>query len=202
MFRSGWLVAALILLAVSPSLANRTVALSTWFTQLQTLGAKHRKGDTDVQKGAAFAEFVAAVSKEHDGKRIQFVTSIKNVTWRDGVATIHTESERKAVPRTAAAPLRIYRTTPFEARMTQEQAASIKVGAQMRFTGTVTFNPRQMFAGGAKSQSISLYTVTHTDLSPHVAGIFTSSDATFQIGGRQYDHPWAAQAEEKEKEKE
>jgi len=201
-----WLVVFLIAAIATPSLlafAQSPTALSNWLLQLQSLGAKYRKGDTNVQTDAAYEEFIKALAKEHEGKKIQFTTEVTEVRWaKEGIATISTGAERGKDPlRTPTTPLSISRHLPFQVRMTQAQAVAIKPGTQLRFKGTVNFHPGMWGDVGSAKKGVQLYTLRHEYLGGLYAGTFTSNDGVFQIGGRQYDHPWVKEIEDSRKEK-
>jgi len=68
-----WHVVFLIAAMASPCLfafAESPTALSNWLLQLQSLGARHRKGATKVQSDATYQDFIQALAKEHQGKRM------------------------------------------------------------------------------------------------------------------------------------
>lgn len=181
------------LLAVSVAVAaDEAKPLSSWITQLQTLAGKHRKGTTDVQTQAAHDAFLDALIKEHDGKVIQFTAVIKNVKWKEGVATITTDAEYGKLPApTAAAPLSLFRGHPFELAMPEADALAIKPGTPFRFTGSVQFHRGQWGGVGPANKAQQLYTLRHTTLSIHYAGTFTSRDARFKVGAKEYRSKWA-----------
>ncbi len=165
--------------------------LATWLTQIQILAGKHRKGDTQAKTDAAFADFKAALAREHDGRKIQFTATIKDVKWKDGIATITTDAEYGKLPApTPAAPLSLYRSHPFEVLMPHADALAIKAGTTLRFTGSVTFRPGQWLFLTTATKSQPLYTLRHEYLSNAYAGTFTSSDGRFQIKGKEYLSRW------------
>jgi len=185
------LLVLLLLLPATLRAADAPKALTTWITQLQTLAGKHRKGDTTAASDAAARAFSDAVVKEHDGKQIQFSVAIKDVKWKDEIATITTEAEYGKLPApTATAPLRLYRVTPFEVRMTEVEALAIKAGTKLRFTGRLTFHPGQYGAVGATTKSQQLYEIRHEYLGALTGGTFTSNECTYHIGGKQYRSKW------------
>ena len=163
----------------------------TWATQVQVLGAKYRKGDTAPKTELAAKAFMDAFEKEHKSKRIQFIVKVKEVRWKDGVAEVYTESELGEKPKTTPqTPMYISRVFPFELRMTLEEAAAIKPGAQLRFVGTMTLHRGRWGSVGRTEKAHQLYTVRHEYLSTLFAGTFTSSDAEIRIGDRVYPGRW------------
>jgi len=124
------------------------------------------------------------------------------VRWEKGIATVLTATERGKDPaRSVTTPLSISRQLPFKVRMTQAQAVAIKPGTQLRFKGTVNFHPGMWGDVGSAKKGVQLYTLRHEYLGGLYAGTFTSNDGVFQIGGRQYDHPWVKEIEDSRKEK-
>ncbi|MEX2213205.1 MAG: hypothetical protein WD768_03695 [Phycisphaeraceae bacterium] len=172
--------------------ADTPTPLSTWIAQVQVLGAKHRKGETSVQSDAAFTALLDAFEKEFKDKRIQFTVKIKNVKWRDGVAELSTEGELGEQPKASAErPMRIFRGAPIELRMSQEEAAAIKAGALLRFTGTLTYNRGKWGAVGAETKSQQLYTVRHEYLGGAAfVGTFTCGDGEYQVGLKRFVSRW------------
>jgi hypothetical protein len=182
-------------LVMLPAVADEAPKpLSSWITQLQTLAGRHRKGDTQAQTDATFEAFVAALAKEHEGRAIQFTTTIKDVKWKDGIATLVTEDEYGKLPApTPGAPLRIFRSHPFELRMSQADAVAIKAGTALRFTGRVNFHAGRWGTVGTATKSQQLYTLRHQYLNQGFAGTFTSSDGKYQVGGTEYPSRWATE---------
>lgn len=187
------LAAAALTLASCVHAVAEPLPVATWQMRVQTLGAKYRKGDTDAATQLARDQMIEAFTKQwQEPATLQVTATIRNVRWKDGVAEVYTERELGPHKTTPQTPITLSRGTPFQMRMTQEEAGAIKAGATMRFEGTLAFHPRRYGAVGAATKSQQLYTLRHHYLATYI-GTFTSSDCTFTIGGRKYQSRWAGE---------
>ncbi len=174
-----------------PSPSPRVVSLETWFRELQSIGAKYRKGKTEVENKAAVNAFVEEIKASQEGKRVRFAAVLNNVTWKDGLATISFEIPTdKSTSPTAQMPLRISRFGDWQIKVDQKTALAFKPQMVFKFEGTVKFHPWKWGSVGPSANAQQLHSFSHDKLNTSYIGTFTTQDYEISINGKAYQGRW------------
>jgi hypothetical protein len=133
-----------------------------------------------------YTVFRKVFQEEFSTIEIQFRVPITQVYWRDGIARLQTPSELPAIAKPfSKAPIQFSSNSPFYLRITREQAALIRAGSWITFTGKLKYVPI-----GEKSTARTLYSVTPrlARLSPF--GSFVCTEYELKIGDQVVPGVW------------
>jgi hypothetical protein len=169
-------------------------SIKKWLLNVQEVGAKYGKGSTKAETDLRIEALTKEFTNKFDGSVIEFRTRIREVKWKDGVATVTTQDELP-LPKspTAAMPFSFIRT-PLEFDMDQEQATKIKPGDWLTFKGKLKFHPGKWGNVGSSTKSQQLYTLRHHFLGVGYLGTFTTTEYECQIDKVDVVEHWAEQA--------
>ena len=176
-----------------PAKKPRPVTLSAWYNKLHAIVRKKSRPEpkNDVEKKQRYQELVAEIDKELSGKVIVFETKLATVGWKDGVASISTEDELKSIKvRPKPTTLVARRSQPFEVYASQEEAAEMRKGAQIRVEAKVVFHPRQMPSSNRTHKAQALYGLTYFRLGPGYVGVFTTNSYKVSVDKREFEGRW------------
>jgi len=166
------------------------VTLPRWCAQMQYAAAKIRPGDSKLKTDDIRTTYIEQIADSQAGRTLRVRSKVKEVTWKEGVATITIEPEipkTKPLPRT---PLRINRVLNFDIKATKEEALAIRSGAAFELTGVLQFHPRRWGAVGTATKSQQLYDLRHEFLGGGYLGTFTTQSYDVAIGGKTYPGAW------------
>lgn len=183
---------ALTVLPMLNGETTRTLSTSKWYQMMQRLGNKYEKGETGAETKKRWADLVDAIAAANQNVTLIWSAKIKDVRWKEGVAGIYTEVSLDVTKITRKdEKLRLFRTLPFELKMTQSQAIKVKKGMTMKFKGKLIFHPRKWGAVGRATKSQQLYTVRHKTLGGASLGTFTSKEYQCKINNTAFQGVWA-----------
>lgn len=174
-----------------PMLSQRVVPLETWIRELQSIGAKYKPGKTAVENNASIDALVEEIAESQEGRRIRFAATLKNITWKDGLATISfsTSTDKSSVPSNQM-PLRINRFGDWQIKVDQKTALALKPQMNLVFEGTVKFHPWRSGAVGTSNNAQQLHSMSHDKLNSQCLGTFTTQDYEITINGKSYEGRW------------
>lgn len=172
---------------------DRPITGARWYASVQRIGAKYR-GGTDAQKQLQRQQLLEELLAMEPAV-VQFTAQVKDVRWKDGIATITTTSFLPPTPRGAQAPLLMTLALPLEVRMDAETAASIRAGTRLQFKGTMKFNRSNFTIIGPNLGEQQMYTVKSRLLGLSHIGTYTSPDCVVIIGGKEYPSRWTREPE-------
>lgn len=171
--------------------ASRVISLDAWVRELQAIGAKYKPGRTAVENKANTDALVEEIAESQDGRRVRFAATVKNITWKDGLATISfsTSTDKSPAPSNQM-PLRISRIGDWQIKVDQKTALSLKPQMNLIFEGTLKFHPWKSGAVGLSSNAQQLHSISHDKLNSPCLGTFTSQDYEITINGKSYEGRW------------
>ncbi|WP_253159338.1 hypothetical protein [Stieleria tagensis] len=172
--------------------ANDAVPVRKWLNSIQKLGASYQPGKTTIATDIQRDELISAIAKKFDGSAILIKAKVKDVQFRDGVASISTEPEFGSQPkRSMSWPLILNRSERLELAISKAEAAAIDPGDLLEFTGQLKFHQRRWGAVGRTTNSQQLYSVRHEYLKGLFLGTFTATKCRCKIDGKPVACVWA-----------
>jgi hypothetical protein len=170
---------------------SQVVAERKWIQEMQAIGVRYRKGATTAETNVAKEALVDALNASQAGRTVGLTTYVKDVTWREGVATIKTQRREPLPPETPLAPLHVIDTSTFDLMVSEADALAIKPGMRLELEGKLDFHPYQWGAVGGSTKSQQLSTLTHKSFAGTFLGTFTTKAYRVKVGGKEYRGRWA-----------
>lgn len=173
-----------------PAAEAKPISLAKWQLSLQKDAAKILPGKTKAEHEAIVAEHIAKFREDHATATIEFTVKVKQVSWKDGIATINTTEE---LPAQQKGVIEIEpRRYALDFQMDQATATSIKPGAPIHVVAKLhatsqsgrffRFRPEQ-------NRTIvrwqAFYDVENTRLNCRLCG-YCSGEYSAEIGGQTY----------------
>jgi hypothetical protein len=177
--------------SASADAGSQVVAERKWIQEMQAIGVRYRKGATTAEMNVAKEALVDALNASQAGRTIGLTTYVKDVTWREGVATIKTQRREPLPPETPLAPLHVIDTSTFDLMVIEADALAIKPGMRLELEGKLDFHPYQWGAVGGSTKSQQLCTLTHKSFNGTFLGTFTTKAYRVKVGGKEYRGRWA-----------
>lgn len=190
----GLIIFCLVWAAVAddakPPAEAKPISLAKWQLSLQKDAGKILPGKTKAEHEVVVADHIAKFCKDHATAHVEFTAKIRQIEWKDGIATISTTDE---VPQQQKGIIEVQpRWYSLDFLMDQTTATSIKPGtpihvvAKLHATKSARFVRRD---DREKRRTIirwqAFYDVENTRLNCHLCG-YCSGDYSAEIGGQTY----------------
>jgi hypothetical protein len=165
----------------------------SWIEDMQEIASQFQKGATTAETDKSITDLIERLKQTQTDREIEVAAVVKNVKWRNGVATISTMREQIEKPADPLSkPLRVYQTYEFEIKASQDEAIAIKPDMPLTFRGRLIFHPSRWGAVGRSTKSQQICTLKHEALTNHHLETFTAKQYEIKIDGRLYPGLWSA----------
>ena len=163
-----------------------------WIEDMQAIASQFQKGATTAETEKSVTDLIERLKQTQANRAVEVVVVVKDVKWRNGVATISTKREQIEKPADPLSkPLRLYQTYEFELNASQAEAIAIKPEMPLVFRGRLIFHPSKWGAVGRSTKSQQICTLKHSAFPNHHLGTFTAKQYEIKIDGRLYPGHWS-----------
>lgn len=176
----------------SPS-RKKPATLKAWFNQLHAIVREKSQIEprNDTEKKQFRDELVDEIKKQRDKSVFYFKTKVKNVKWKDGIASIYTEDELKLIRvRPEATTLKAKRSQPFEVLVSHQEAAAIRPGAILRVEAEVVFHKDRFPQTNRTHKAQVLYGLAYSRLGAGYLGVFTTNSYKISVDKTELKSRW------------
>lgn len=161
---------------------------------MQKAAVKYRHDQNELVNDQRLAAMRQEFVRDFGNPTITYRVKIRRIAWKDGVATLQTNSPMPDVKASNQNPLRFQGPSELELKMEAKEAAGLQPDDWVTFTGTLTLQPGKWGAVGKSTHSQQQFTISHHKLLPgHFIGTYTSVDYTGEIKGKVYLGRWQAE---------
>ena len=185
-----WILAALVLSGPGASADEKslsaepeTMPVERFFKEMQLLARRVPVGNTKLEKEDSLAKLREEIHAEFDGVILEYKVRITSVDWRNGFATIKTESPIRKYKPSARMPFTFTMMQPLKVALSREEAANLNRRKPLRFLGTLKFLGGKSVIHGQQPKLFSAFWIRHELYKPfNTVGAFVSESYSVFIG--------------------
>lgn len=173
-----------------PPVEPKPISLAKWHLSLQKDAGKVLPGKTKAEHEAIVADHIAKFQNEHSTALVEFTVKIRQIAWKDGIATITTTDE---LPPQQKGVIELKpRQYALAFLMDQSTATGIKPGTPIKVVAKLhvvkSARPHNRYDKVAQRTIVrwqAFYNVNNTRLNCWLGG-YCSGDYSAEIAGQTY----------------